>query len=82
MHLFETVLLATLGPARYAALWKGNGELDERGREDGGEPLQELLDYTNCDAASLTWQDASKLVVDGSRVQHHGRLGERLLHRA
>jgi len=30
-HLFETVLLSTLGPARYAALWKGNGSWTSAG---------------------------------------------------
>jgi glucose/mannose transport system substrate-binding protein len=64
-HLFETVLLATLGPARYAALWKGNGSWTSAGVTTAVTRYQELLTYTNSDAASLTWQDASKLVVDG-----------------
>jgi glucose/mannose transport system substrate-binding protein len=64
-HLFETVLLATVGPARYAALWKGNGSWTSAGVRTAVRRYQELLTYTNRDAASLTWQDASKLVVDG-----------------
>ncbi len=64
-HLFETVLLATLGPARYAALWKGNGSWTSAGVRTAVNRYNELLTYTNRDAASLTWQDASKLVVDG-----------------
>jgi glucose/mannose transport system substrate-binding protein len=64
-HLFETVLLSTLGPARYAALWKGNGSWTSAGVRTAVTRYQQLLGYTNRDAASLTWQDASKLVVDG-----------------
>jgi hypothetical protein len=64
-HLFETVLLSTLGPAKYAALWKGNGSWTSPGVRTAVRRYQALLEYTNRDAASLTWQDASKLVVDG-----------------
>ncbi|HXF98025.1 MAG TPA: extracellular solute-binding protein [Gaiellaceae bacterium] len=64
-HLFETVLLATLGPARYAALWRGSGGWSSAGVKTAINRYAELLQYTNRDAASLTWQDASKLVVDG-----------------
>jgi glucose/mannose transport system substrate-binding protein len=65
MHLFETVLLSTLGPAKYTALWKGNGSWTSAGVKTAVTRYTELLGYTNSDAASLTWQDASKLVVDG-----------------
>jgi glucose/mannose transport system substrate-binding protein len=65
MHLFETVLLSTLGPAKYTALWKGNGSWTSAGVKTAVTRYTELLTYTNSDAASLTWQDASKLVVDG-----------------
>jgi glucose/mannose transport system substrate-binding protein len=64
-HLFETVLLSTLGPARYAALWKGKGSWTSAGVKTAVARYGALLKYTNSDAASLTWQDASKLVVDG-----------------
>lgn len=64
-HLFETVLLSTLGPAKYAALWKGKGSWTSPGVRTAVNRYRDLLQYTNSDAASLTWQDASKLVVDG-----------------
>lgn len=64
-HLLETVLLGTLGQARYNALWRSgpawNGPAVKRALEN----FKTILSYTNSDAASLTWQDASKLVVDG-----------------
>jgi glucose/mannose transport system substrate-binding protein len=64
-HLFETVLLSTLGPAKYAALWKGKGSWTSPGVKTAVARYGQLLEFTNSDAASLTWQDASKLVVDG-----------------
>ena len=64
-HLLETVMIATIGPARWAALWKTGQRLGHARRDARAEPLQDLLTYTNSDAASLTWQDASKLVADG-----------------
>jgi glucose/mannose transport system substrate-binding protein len=65
MHLFETILLSTVGPARYAALWKGNGSWTSAGVRTAISRYAQVLELTNRDAASLTWQDASKLVVDG-----------------
>jgi glucose/mannose transport system substrate-binding protein len=65
MHLFETILLATVGPARYAALWQGNGSWTSAGVRAAINRYARVLEFTNRDAASLTWQDASKLVVDG-----------------
>jgi glucose/mannose transport system substrate-binding protein len=65
MHLFETVLLATVGPRAYNALWKGNGNWNGAGVRTAVNRYRQVLTFTNSDAASLTWQDASKLVVDG-----------------
>lgn len=64
-HLFESVLLASLGPAKYAALWKSPGAWNSAGVKQAVSRFKTVLEYTNPDAASLTWQDASKLVVDG-----------------
>jgi glucose/mannose transport system substrate-binding protein len=65
MHLMETVILATIGPTRYNALWKKGGNWNNAGVRLALTRFRELLEYTNSDAASLTWQDASKLVADG-----------------
>ncbi len=64
-HLLETVMIATLGPARLGGAVEEGRELEHAEGQVGAPPLQDLLDYTNSDAASLTWQDASKLVADG-----------------
>ncbi|HEU5211617.1 MAG TPA: ABC transporter substrate-binding protein [Gaiellaceae bacterium] len=65
MHLFETTMIATIGPAGWNALWKKGGNWNSAGVKAGLNRFKSILDYTNTDAASLTWQDASKLVADG-----------------
>jgi glucose/mannose transport system substrate-binding protein len=65
-HLFETVLIATLGPAGWAKLWTPSGNWGSAGVTTAINRFNDLLTkYTNSDAASLTWQDAGKLVIDG-----------------
>jgi glucose/mannose transport system substrate-binding protein len=65
-HLFETILISTLGPAGWAKLWTPSGNWNSAGVKAAIERFNELLtNYTNSDAASLTWQDAGKLVIDG-----------------
>jgi glucose/mannose transport system substrate-binding protein len=64
-HLLETVLLADLGTDGYAALWKSGADWNSPQVTKALQDFQKILSYTNKDAASLTWQDASKLVADG-----------------
>lgn len=64
-HLFESVLLASLGPVKYAELWRNPAAWNGAGVKQAVSRFKTVLTYTNSDAASLTWQDASKLVVDG-----------------
>jgi glucose/mannose transport system substrate-binding protein len=65
-HLFETILISTLGPAGWAKLWTPAGNWNSAGVKTAIERFNTLLTkYTNSDAASLTWQDAGKLVIDG-----------------
>jgi glucose/mannose transport system substrate-binding protein len=66
MHLFETVLLATLGADDYNALWDGSGSWDAPEVTTALENFATLLDYTNSDASALSWQDAGQLVIEGS----------------
>jgi len=65
MHLFETVMLGSLGPEKYNGLWDGKTDWASAEVTAGIEAFVKVLSYTNSDAASLTWQDASKLVADG-----------------
>jgi glucose/mannose transport system substrate-binding protein len=64
-HLFETVMIATLGPTGWSSLWKKGGNWSSAKVTTAINRYKEVLSYTNSDAASLTWQDASKLVADG-----------------
>lgn len=65
MHLLETVLLGTLGPDKYNGLWTGATDWGSPEVTKALENFQKVLTYANSDSASLSWQDAAKLVVDG-----------------
>jgi len=64
-HLLETVMLGDLGPEKWAALWKTGADWSGSDVTKALNDYAKVLSYTNSDAPSLTWQDASKLVVDG-----------------
>jgi glucose/mannose transport system substrate-binding protein len=64
-HLMETVLISTLGPGGWAKLWTPAGNWSSPKVKLALNRFNQLLGYTNSDAASLTWQDAGKLVADG-----------------
>jgi glucose/mannose transport system substrate-binding protein len=65
VQLYETVLLATVGPQTYTDLWNGKADWNSDGVKKSIENFAKLLTYANTDYATLTWQDASKLVADG-----------------
>lgn len=66
MHLLETVLLASLGADAYDGLWDGSTDWGSAEVTTALEDFVTVLGYTNSDAASLSWQDAAQLVVDGN----------------
>ena len=65
MHLFETVLLATLGADAYNGLWDGSTDWGSAEVVQAVDNYAKVLTYVNEDNASLSWQDAAQLVVDG-----------------
>ncbi|MBN1486879.1 MAG: carbohydrate ABC transporter substrate-binding protein [Anaerolineae bacterium] len=65
MHLLETVLLGSMDPAAYNGLWDGSTAWDGPEVKAAIENFERILTYTNSDATSLSWQDASQLVVEG-----------------
>jgi glucose/mannose transport system substrate-binding protein len=65
MHLLETVLLGTLGPDAYNGLWDGTTDWASPEVTAGLENFKTILTFTNTDSASLSWQDAAQLVVNG-----------------
>jgi len=65
MHLMETVLLGTLGPDKYNGLWTGATDWGSAEVTTALENFQKTMTYANSDSASLSWQDAAQLVVNG-----------------
>jgi glucose/mannose transport system substrate-binding protein len=66
MHLLETILLATLGPDAYNGLWDGSTDWGSAEVATALNNFVKVLGYTNTDSASLSWQDAAQLVVNGN----------------
>jgi glucose/mannose transport system substrate-binding protein len=64
-HLFESVLLGSMGPEMYRGLW--TGETDWNGPEVtlALETYARMMDYVNEDHAALSWDQAAQYVADG-----------------
>ncbi len=64
-HLWESVALACLGREKWGALWQG--KLSWKSPEVVGawKTFGQILQYTNQDAPSLSWQQATDMVVKG-----------------
>lgn len=65
MHLLETVLLGTLGPEKYNGLWDGTTDWAGADVKAALDNYVKVASYANTDSASLSWQDAAQLVVNG-----------------
>ncbi len=64
-HLWESVALASFGPDKWDALWSGKLAFDSPEGVKAWELFGKVLKYTNQDAASLSWQQATDMVIDG-----------------
>ena len=64
-HLWESVALSVLGPDKWNALWKGQLSFTSPEMLQVWDLFGKILKYTNSDAASLSWQQATDLVVNG-----------------
>jgi glucose/mannose transport system substrate-binding protein len=64
-HLFESVLLGTLGPEAYRGLWDGSTDWGGAEVKQATETFTKMLGYVNEDHAALSWDQAAQLVVDG-----------------
>ncbi|MFV0439218.1 MAG: ABC transporter substrate-binding protein [Desulfopila sp.] len=64
-HLWESVALASLGPDQWDALWAGKLPFDSPEGIRAWELFGKVLGFTNSDASSLSWQQATDMVVDG-----------------
>lgn len=66
MQLFETVLLAELGPDGYSGLWDGSTPWTDAGVQKAAESYKKLLTFANTDYAGLDWDGATQIVIDGN----------------
>ena len=64
-HLWESVALAAMGPDNWNALWSGKLRFDSPEAIKAWELFGKILQYTNKDASSLSWQQATDMVIDG-----------------
>lgn len=64
-HLWESVAVAAMGPEQWEALWAGRLAFDSAEGVKAWELFGKVLEYTNDDASSLSWQQAVDMVVEG-----------------
>ncbi len=64
-HLWESVALGALGPEKWNALWAGELAWTSPEVVAAWDLFGQILQYTNEDAAGLSWQQATDMVVDG-----------------
>ncbi|MBT9282747.1 MAG: ABC transporter substrate-binding protein [Hydrogenibacillus schlegelii] len=69
-HLLEDVLLGTLGPDGYRALWTGEKPFDDPDVRKALETFKRMLAYVNDDHAARNWQDAAQLVASGNAAMN------------
>ena len=72
-HVFETVLIGTLGPDGYKGLWTGATDWNGAGVRKALETFAKMLDYVNSDHAARSWDQANDLIVQGKAAMFiHG----------
>ncbi len=64
-HLFETVLIGTMGAEKYKGLWTGQTDWNGPEVKQALETMKRMLTYVNSDHSSLSWDQANQLVIDG-----------------
>nr|WP_245809728.1 ABC transporter substrate-binding protein [Cohnella massiliensis] len=69
-HLFETVLLGTLGADGYRQLWTGELSFEDAKVTEALETFKKMMGYVNEDHAARNWQDASQLVANGEAAMN------------
>ncbi|HWV23645.1 MAG TPA: ABC transporter substrate-binding protein [Thermomicrobiales bacterium] len=66
VQLFENTLMAQLGGDAYLGLWDGSTDWTGDDVKSAIETFGKYLDYVNDDHASLTWDGAMDLVLNGT----------------
>jgi glucose/mannose transport system substrate-binding protein len=68
IHLFENIMIGTIGPDKWNGMWTTPPSTDWAGADvtKGIANFAKALSYTNADASTLPdWQTASKMMSDG-----------------
>ena len=63
-HLFDYVLLASMGADKFNGLWNGKTKWGSKDVKTAIKKFKKVLSYGN-DSKSLDWPDAGKLVTEG-----------------
>jgi glucose/mannose transport system substrate-binding protein len=64
-HLFESVLLGTMGADAYGGLWTGDTDWSGPEVKEALENMKAMLQHVNDDHAALTWSQANDLLIQG-----------------
>jgi len=64
-HLFETVLIGTLGAEKYKGLWDCTTDWNGPEVKQALENFKMMLGYINEDHTALSWDQANQQVIDG-----------------
>ena len=64
-QIFETLLVATLGPDGYNGLWDGSTTADDPAIREALVHFKDIMQYVNDDHSALTWQDATQMMHEG-----------------
>jgi len=64
-HVFENILLASLGPDGYRGLFNGKTKWDDAKVTDALNTLKKALDYANPNYTSVNWGDVNDLIIAG-----------------
>lgn len=65
-HLFESVLLGTMGVETYRDLWNGSTVWGGDKVREALENFNGMIEYVNPNHAQLSWDEAAQLVADGN----------------
>jgi glucose/mannose transport system substrate-binding protein len=68
--LFETVLIGVLGPDDFMGLWSGDVPMTDPRVTEALETYKRMLTYTNEDRDALSWDQATKLVIEGQAAMN------------
>ena len=69
-HLFESVLLASMGPEKYRGLWDGSTDWNGSEVKTALETFVKMMDCVNEDHAALAWNEAAQMVADGDAAMY------------